>query len=565
MLPDTYIKKYGTVARLFSGGKQEMWRQLNVRLVELAHSVAPRDQRVLQHMTKLQVQMNLAFDGDWENFGRFYVVTHEPRESGYGPPFSTDIFFLSGRGTWQDELMKDPEIQSLLAMRESLETGGRVQTLPRYVLRRVSDRRRGEPFLPPNWNHATSSCRLLTPGRTSGGEDPKKEIRGRTRGRDFTRNERYSYRRDGVGGRGGVAYTLRSRSPRSRSPARASYRPELQHWSVPRSGSPNDRHSHFERIHSAVSGRDDPTRYGSSQSSGSSVRSMHVAPRFVRDSDAAEDSDRRESSPFDPYTSPSYGRGRGRDSWGLRDRQVREGKGRSVLGTPDTERADRDHRWQVYKRDMGIESDDGGNEGEGMGNEEAVLSIRKGGMRKKERKLKESKKKSPKHAARSLRTPLITSAPEVIEIMDTDEEEEIHEKRRAAWEKKFLEGRLLSSDDELPGPASSDDELPSIIGKVEKCEKVQAFIWMKNYQKITTTLKTYNGRFSPSRNKLELGNYGLETNMKLEALTKVIDERTGFEGKQWKKILWADSFKVMDGNVKIAIREAGLVRDDMPV
>ncbi|THV00650.1 hypothetical protein K435DRAFT_793991 [Dendrothele bispora CBS 962.96] len=563
MHPDTYIKKYGIVARLFSGDKQEMWRQVNVRLVELAHSMSPRDTRVPRHLTKRQVQMNLAFEGDWENFGRFFVVTHEPRDSGYGPPFSTEIVFLSGRGVWQEALIQDPDIQSLLAMRESLETGGRVQTPP--------DRRHGEPYLPPGWNHATSSCRLLTPGRTTGGEDPKKDW-GFARGRDYRRNERFAHRRDGEDWEDEIAYSFRGRSPRRRSPrhrsprsrsprhrsprsrsprrggeAPASYRAELQHWSVPRANSAYGRRSAFERIAVNASSR-------SSQTSASSVRSLQVPPRFIRDSDAAEYSDGRGSSPFKPYSSPSNGRDTGR--WGSGMRRIhRETKGHEggsvVLSSPDTERAARDRRWEAYTRDMSSRSDDPSDGSEAVAVEPAVLSNRKKRVNKKDKKLKGLKQRATGHAPGSLRAPPKPSTPEVIEITDTEEEEEVLEKRREEWERDFQE----------EGFASSDDDLPSVIGRGEKCEKVQASIWMKKYQKITATLKTYNGRFSPSRNKMELGNYGLETNTKLEALTKVVDERTGFEGRRWKKIQWADSIEVMDGAWKIAIREAGLFAD----
>ncbi|KAK7435684.1 hypothetical protein VKT23_019517 [Stygiomarasmius scandens] len=237
MREEGFFERYGEVALLFNGRKADMERALHVRLVELVlkHGYNGRLPNYPQNANTVLMELRLVPAFDYANFGRFYYVIVEAREQQNGTNFVSRRFWVNDIGAWQIHVLKNPEIQCLLSMKNSLTTLGQDRGLPEWVLNLAGAalQHRVNVRLPPGWSHTESPMRDFTPGSTYG-EDKKRAIVRPSMGLSKRRTHSTFCKDDQQRTETrGPCFTppIHGQRRHSPSPPARQYRSELQTWS----------------------------------------------------------------------------------------------------------------------------------------------------------------------------------------------------------------------------------------------------------------------------------------------------------------------------------------------
>ncbi|KAK7456470.1 hypothetical protein VKT23_010719 [Stygiomarasmius scandens] len=233
---ESYIDRYGKVASLFVGDKASMYRALNVRTVEMIVRVGYGGQLPsCPENGTLLMELGLASERDFDNFGRFYYTIVECNEVNGHEHYATRRYWLNDISSWQLRVLRDPEMQHYLSFRNSLEMLGTNKGLPVWVIQKAGGDYRGNSTvsLPPGWSHTNSPMRLITPGATQGGE-PKK---GRQRTPLLSKHRTYPFLRSKKqrSATSGSSVSTSGHGGKRRSPPPPScqrhYCAEVQSWS----------------------------------------------------------------------------------------------------------------------------------------------------------------------------------------------------------------------------------------------------------------------------------------------------------------------------------------------
>ncbi|THU83284.1 hypothetical protein K435DRAFT_871446 [Dendrothele bispora CBS 962.96] len=163
----TRRRNLGSAANYFDGDRVAVLRSINVLIAELVMRFGcsvpmERDSSKVGDQRRVLINIDVG-----EFFGCWYGEVTRNYEGSNHP--ITTMEWLTRPGKWQELAMKDPKIQTLIAMRrraESTGTGPKPTGLPSYVLQRYSDRRqhlRGD-LVPKEWEYLDSVCRPFVKG-----------------------------------------------------------------------------------------------------------------------------------------------------------------------------------------------------------------------------------------------------------------------------------------------------------------------------------------------------------------------------------------------------------------
>ncbi|THU79455.1 hypothetical protein K435DRAFT_875444 [Dendrothele bispora CBS 962.96] len=165
--PSTRRRNLGPAADLFPGDRVAVVRSINVLIAELVMQFGcsvPTSEDAADIDDHRRILLNVDV-GDF--FGCWYAEVPRSLEGDNHP--ITTMEWLTQPDKWQECAMKDPKVQTLIAMRRRAEwrgEGPKVDGLPSDVVRKYRDRLadlRGE-VLPTRWEYLDSACRPFVKG-----------------------------------------------------------------------------------------------------------------------------------------------------------------------------------------------------------------------------------------------------------------------------------------------------------------------------------------------------------------------------------------------------------------